>query len=291
MPSNKIIIQSPNVRYYDDVIESDYEYENVKCKKDDKTGSIKVYPMKTVITFRTERKVPKTGLMLVGWGGNNGSTVTGAILANKHEMQWNNKEGTIKANYFGSLTQSSTVLLGSDPFGKDIHIPMKDILPMVNPNDLVLDGWDISALNIADAMERAKVLDYNLQIQLRPLMQKMRPRKAIFDPDFIAANQSERADNAIETSDKWAQVSQIRSDIRDFKEKNKLDKVIVLWTANTERFTNVTPGIHDTADGLIAAIKRNEAELAPSVLYAVASILEKVKNYFLPTFKSFINEL
>jgi myo-inositol-1-phosphate synthase len=273
MPSNKIIIQSPNVRYYDDVIESDYEYENVKCKKDDKTGSIKVYPMKTVITFRTERKVPKTGLMLVGWGGNNGSTVTGAILANKHEMQWNNKEGTIKANYFGSLTQSSTVLLGSDPFGKDIHIPMKDILPMVNPNDLVLDGWDISALNIADAMERAKVLDYNLQIQLRPLMQKMRPRKAIFDPDFIAANQSERADNAIETSDKWAQVSQIRSDIRDFKEKNKLDKVIVLWTANTERFTNVTPGIHDTADGLIAAIKRNEAELAPSVLYAVASII------------------
>jgi myo-inositol-1-phosphate synthase len=168
---------------------------------------------------------------------------------------------------------------------------MKDILPMVNPNDLVLDGWDISALNIADAMERAKVLDYNLQIQLRPLMQKMRPRKAIFDPDFIAANQSERADNVIETSDKWAQVSQIRSDIRDFKEKNKLDKVIVLWTANTERFTNVTPGIHDTADGLIAAIKRNEAELAPSVLYAVASVLEKVRNNFLLTFKSFINEL
>lgn len=56
--------------------------------------------------------------MLVGWGGNNGSTVTGAILANKHEMQWNNKEGTIKANYFGSITQSSTVLLGSDPFGR-----------------------------------------------------------------------------------------------------------------------------------------------------------------------------
>lgn len=74
--------------------------------------------MKTVVTFRTERKVPKVGLMLVGWGGNNGSTVTGAILANKHEMQWNTKEGTIKANYFGSITQSSTILLGSDPFGK-----------------------------------------------------------------------------------------------------------------------------------------------------------------------------
>lgn len=73
--------------------------------------------MKTVVTFRTERKVPKLGLMLVGWGGNNGSTVTGAILANKHEMQWQTKEGIIKANYFGSITQSSTVLLGTDSNG------------------------------------------------------------------------------------------------------------------------------------------------------------------------------
>ena len=75
--------------------------------------------MKTVLTFRTERKVPKTGLMLVGWGGNNGSTLTGAILANKHGMQWNTKDGKIRANYFGSITQSSTVLLGTDPSGEN----------------------------------------------------------------------------------------------------------------------------------------------------------------------------
>ena len=43
--SNKktnIVVQSPNVRYYDGFIESDYEYESVKCKRDDKTGAIKV---------------------------------------------------------------------------------------------------------------------------------------------------------------------------------------------------------------------------------------------------------
>lgn len=275
MPSNKLIIQSPNIRYYDDVIEADYEYENVRCKKDDKTSTIKVYPMKTLVTFRTERKVPKVGVMLVGWGGNNGSTITAAMLANKHQMQWNTKEGIVKANYFGSITQSGTVLLGTDPYGKDVHIPMKDVVPMVEPNDLILDGWDISNLNLAEAMERAKVIDYNLQVQIRSLMQNMKPRKAIFDADFIAANQGERADNVIETRDKWSQIEQIRADIRDFQEKKKLDTVIVLWTANTERYSAVTPGIHDTADGLIAAIKRNESELAPSVLYAVAAILEK----------------
>ena len=37
---------------------------------------MQVVPKKEVYTFKTQRKVPKTGLMLVGWGGNNGSTTT-----------------------------------------------------------------------------------------------------------------------------------------------------------------------------------------------------------------------
>lgn len=271
----KVNVQSPNVRYNDDAIEADYEYDDVKCVQDEKSDSVKVYPMRSVITFRTERKLPRAGLMMVGWGGNNGTTVTGAIIANKNGMSFRTKEGVVKANYFGSITQSSTVFLGRDAKNKEVYVPMKDVVPMVNPNDLFLDGWDISGLNLADAMERAKVMDISLQEQLRPHMKGYKPRKAIYDIDFIAANQEERADNVIESKDKWAQVEQIRSDIRDFKTKNKLDTVIVLWTANTERFSDVIKGIHDTADNLLAAIKRNEAELAPSALYAVASIFEK----------------
>lgn len=270
-----INVQSPNIRYSAESIEADYEYESVRCVKDDKANSIKVYPMKSLLTFRTERKVPRTGLMLVGWGGNNGTTVTGAILANRLNMQFRTKEGVVKANYFGSVTQSSTVLLGNDPNGKEVYVPMKDVVPMVNPNDFFLDGWDISGLNLADSMARAKVLDISLQEQLRPHMEKLKPRKAIYNPEFIAANQSTRADNVHDIQDKWAQVEQIRADIRDFKTKNQLDTVIVLWTANTERFSDVIKNVHDTADNLIAAIKRNEPELAPSALYAVASILEK----------------
>ena len=44
-------------------------------------------------------------------------------------------------------------------------------------------------MNLADAMVRAKVLDYDLQQKLRKEMLAMRPRPAIYDPDFIAANQ------------------------------------------------------------------------------------------------------
>ncbi|OTF82306.1 inositol-3-phosphate synthase 1-A-like protein [Euroglyphus maynei] len=276
----KVNVQSPNIRYTDETIEADYEYDNVKCIPDDKTNSVKVYPMRSVITFRTERRIPRTGLMMIGWGGNNGTTVTASIIANKHRMSFMTKDGEVKANYFGSITQSSTIFLGYDAHGKELFIPMKDILPMVDPNDLFIDGWDISGMNLADAMKRAKVLDINLQEQLRPFMEKYRPRRAIYDLDFIAANQENRADNVIDCQDKWSQVEQIRADIRDFKQQNNLDTVIVLWTANTERFSDVIDGIHDTADNLLAAIKRNEKELAPSALYAVAAILEKVIYYY-----------
>ena len=52
--------------------------------------------------------------------------------------------------------------------------------------------------------------------------------------------------------------------------------MIVLWTANTERFCDVREALNDTADNLLASIKGNEEEISPSTLFAVASILEGV---------------
>lgn len=41
--------------------------------------------------------------------------------------------------------------------GEEVFTPFKSLLPMVDPNDFVIGGWDISGLNMAEAMERAKV--------------------------------------------------------------------------------------------------------------------------------------
>jgi len=234
-----------------------------------------VYPMEQNFLFKTDRNVPKTGLMLIGWGGNNGTTATAGIIANKNNMTWQTKEGPVKANYFGSLVQSSTVRIGLNEAGESVNTPFCNLLPMVHPNDLVIGGWDISSMNLADAMERAKVLDYDLQRQLKPYMKDLKPLPSIYSPSFIAANQTERADNLIPGT-KQQQLDQIRSDIKNFKAINGLDKVIVLWTANTERFANIEAGVNDTADNLLSAIKRNEDEISPSSIFAVACILEGV---------------
>lgn len=50
-----------------------------------------VTPKSETLYFKTLTKVPKVGVMLVGLGGNNGSTVAAGILANKHGLTWNTK--------------------------------------------------------------------------------------------------------------------------------------------------------------------------------------------------------
>ena len=55
-----------------------------------------------------------------------------------------------------------------------------------------------------------------------------------------------------------------------------MDKVVVLWTANTERYSNLVVGLNDTMENLLAAVDRNEAEISPSTLYAIACVMENV---------------
>lgn len=90
---------------------------------------------------------------------------------------------------YGSITQSSTIRLGSGQNGEEIFVPFNSIIPMVNPDDIVIDGWDISGFNLAEAMERAQVLEPAAQQQLKSHMSKLKPKPSIYDSDFIAANQ------------------------------------------------------------------------------------------------------
>jgi myo-inositol-1-phosphate synthase len=175
-----------------------------------------------------------------------------------------------------SARTSSTVKLGTDEAtGEDVNIPLHNMLPMVHPDDLVIGGWDISGMNLAAAMDRAQVLEPTLKSLVGKEMAGMKPLPSIYYPDFIAANQEDRADNLI-PGDRAsnAHVEQLRKDIRDFKSTHGLDRVIVLWTANTERYAELVPGVNDTAANLLKSIETGHEEVSPSTVFAVACILE-----------------
>lgn len=265
-------VNVPHLRRNKDSIEADYDHTVSSVSFSTKPPAVTL--KKTTFTFRTITNVPKLGVMLVGWGGNNGTTVTAGVLANRLGLKWNTKDGVKEPNYFGSVMLSSTTRLGCDESGNDVFTPLYSILPTVNPSDIVFSGWDINGANLADATERAKVLDYDLQCQLKPHMEPLKPLPSIHYPGFMAANQEERADHVIPGSDKGTHLNTIRQDISDFKRQNHLDSVVVIWTATTERYSRVIPGINDTADNLMAAVESSHEEISPSTVFAVASILE-----------------
>jgi myo-inositol-1-phosphate synthase len=269
------VVKSPNVEYTDAEIRSKYTYRTTMVTKDD-AGKYVATPQETVYDFKVDRKIPKLGVMLVGLGGNNGTTVTAGIIANKRGLTWDTREGPRAANYYGSVLMGSTMKLGTDAKTlKDVNIPFHDVLPMVHPNDFVIGGWDISKMNMADAMDRAAVLEPTLKAQVKKEMAAMVPLPSIYYPDFIAANQEDRADNLIPGSKAcWEHVEEIRKNIRDFKAAHGLDKIVVQWTANTERYADIIDGVNDTADNLLNAIKNGHEEVSPSTVFAVASILE-----------------
>lgn len=53
---------------------------------DESTMSSK--PVTQEKSIRTDTRVPKLGVMLVGLGGNNGSTFTAGVIANRKNMSW-----------------------------------------------------------------------------------------------------------------------------------------------------------------------------------------------------------
>ncbi|KAF2486962.1 inositol 1-phosphate synthase protein [Neohortaea acidophila] len=269
-------VLSPNVHYTDDTVTSKYTYRTTDVEL--LGGNMVATPKETVYDFKTDRTVGKVGLMLVGWGGNNGSTVTAGILANRNKMTWETREGPREANYYGSVVMSSTVKLGTNAkTGGDVNVPLHSLVPMVHPNDLAIGGWDINDMDIASAMDRAQVLEPTLKMMVRKQTSAMKPLPSIYYPDFIAANQGDRANNLIPGQQACMEhVEHIRKDIRDFKAAQGLDKVIVLWTANTERFSDLIAGVNDTAENLMASIAAGHSEVSPSTIFAVASILENV---------------
>lgn len=97
--------------------------------------------------------------------------------------------------------------------------------------------------------------------------------QGIYDSDFIAKNQGPRADNIIKGT-KQEQLNTVREHIKSFKKDNNVENVIVLWSGNTERYSDVRAGLNDSADNLLQSIDKNDPEVSPSTIYGVASSLE-----------------
>ena len=173
------------------------------------------------------------------------------------------------AKPIGSLTQMNTIRLGKRT---DKRSPLiKDFLPLVELDRLVFGGWDIYEDSAYEAACNAAVLQKEDIDRVKDEMGAIKPMKAVFDTDYVKNIDGPNK----KTGTNWEKAQALREDIRNFVKENGCDRAVMIWCASTEAYRPPGP-VHETLATFEEALKNDDPAIAPSQIYAYASLMERV---------------
>src|SRR6516162_1486254 len=170
----------------------------------------------------------------------------------------------------GSVTQMSTIRLGKRTDGRSPKI--KEFVPLAGLDDLVFTGWDIFEDDMYAAASKAGVLDRYLLDQIKPFLSSIKPQKAVFDHNYVKKIDGP---NVKKGKNKMELAEQVRDDIRRFKKSSGASRLITIWCGSTETFIEASAA-HQSVKAFENALTKNDENIAPSMVYAYASLMEGV---------------
>jgi myo-inositol-1-phosphate synthase len=174
------------------------------------------------------------------------------------------------AQPIGSLTQMGTIRLGKRTEGRSPRI--NKFVPLAGLNDLVFTGWDIFEEDAYESAIHAGVLEKELLNQIKPFLRSIKPRKAVFDRNYVKKLDGKHVKKG---KNKRDLAEQLRADIREFKKKSKADRLVMIWCGSTEIF--LQPGeVHSSLENFERGLEKNDESIAPSMIYAYAALMEGV---------------
>ena len=174
------------------------------------------------------------------------------------------------AKPIGSLTQMGTVRLGKRTDARSPKI--KEFVPLAGLDDLVFTGWDIFEDDMYSAARKAGVLEKELLDKVKPFLTKIKPRKAVFDHNYVKLIDGP---NVKKGKTKMDLAEQLRDDIRDFRKTSGAARLVTMWCGSTESYIEPTAA-HQTVKSFEKALTKNDRNIAPSMIYAYASLIEGV---------------
>jgi myo-inositol-1-phosphate synthase len=201
----------------------------------------------------------KLGVMIPGMGAVATTFVAGVEAVRKG-----------LASPIGSLTQMGTIRLGKRTEGRSPKI--KEFVPLSSLNDMVFTGWDIFEDDMYEAAMKAGVLEKELINQVKPFLSSVKPNKAVFDKNYVKKLDGP---NVKKGKNKMDLAEQVREDIRNFKKTSGAERLVTIWCGSTETFIKPSE-VHQTVKGLEKAMTENHEDIAPSMIYAYASLMEGV---------------
>ena len=201
----------------------------------------------------------KLGVLLVGLGAVATTYVAGVENVRRGQ-----------ATPVGSLAELSTIRLGKRTEQRSPRI--RDFVPLTDLNDIVFGAWDPIPDNAYDSCKVAGVLESKHVEPIADFLKSIQPMPAVFQRDYVKRLEGINVKTGATKRDL---AEAIREDIRNFKEQNDCSRLVMVWCASTEVF--ITPGpAHATVEAFEAAMNENDPTIAPSMLYAWASLMENV---------------
>jgi myo-inositol-1-phosphate synthase len=122
------------------------------------------------------------------------------------------------------------------------------------------------------AASKAGVLERELLQQLKPFLSSIKPRKAVFDRNYVRKLDGK---NVKKGKNKMELAEQVRDDIREFKKSSGAERLVTIWCGSTEIFLQPT-AVHQSLKSFEKGMKDDDENIAPSMIYAYASLMEGV---------------
>jgi myo-inositol-1-phosphate synthase len=174
------------------------------------------------------------------------------------------------AEPIGSLTQMGTIRLGKRTEGRSPKL--KEFLPLAALNDIVFTGWDLFEDDAYESAVHAAVLEKELLNQVKPFLSSIKPRKAVFDRNYVKKLDGKHVKKG---KNKRDLAEQLRDDIRQFKKSSGADRLVMIWCGSTEIFLQHAE-VHSSVKAFERGLDKNDENIAPSMIYAYAALSEGV---------------
>ena len=149
---------------------------------------------------------------------------------------------------------------------------VRDFVPLTDLNDLVFGAWDPIPDDAYAAAKNAGVLEAAHLDPLKGFLSAIKPMPAVFDQKYVTRL---NGPNVKKGKTKRDLAEQLRQDIRDFQSRNGCDRLVAVWCGSTEVFIKPS-SVHHTLAAFEKAMETNHEEIAPSMLYAWACLMEGV---------------
>jgi myo-inositol-1-phosphate synthase len=109
-------------------------------------------------------------------------------------------------------------------------------------------------------------------VEVREDLEAVQPMPAVFDRNYVRKLDGP---NTKKGKNKMELAEQLMHDIEEFRGRNKLDRLVMVWCGSTEVYLEPS-AVHQSLESFEKGLRESDPGIAPSMIYAYAALKSRV---------------